>query len=74
MRRLIVVFTLIVLFGQVNIASAREILQGDTCTIAADTTITGDVFVACQQLIVDGLLTDVGRVQNNFVHKVYSIF
>jgi len=57
MRRLIIVVALIVLFGQINIASAREILQGDTCTVAADTTITGDVFVACQQLIIDGTIT-----------------
>lgn len=57
MRRLIIVVALMVLFGQVNLASAREILQGDTCTVAADTTITGDVFVACQQLIVEGTIT-----------------
>lgn len=57
MRRLVIIFTLIVLFGQINIASARDILQGDTCTVAADTTLTGDVFVACQQLIVDGTIT-----------------
>ena len=62
MRRLIVIFTLIVLFGQINIASAREILQGDICTVAADTTITGDVFVACQQLIIDGTITGLSLI------------
>ena len=80
MRRLIVIFTLIVLFGQINIASAREILQGDICTVAADTTITGDVFVACQQLIIDGTITGslfgsalTGRINGTVGNSAYLL-
>ncbi|MBE2267347.1 MAG: polymer-forming cytoskeletal protein [Anaerolinea sp.] len=80
MRRLFIAFTLIILFGQVKIASAREILQGDACTVAADTTITGDVFVACQQIIIDGTVTGsvfgtalTGRINGTVEKNLYLL-
>lgn len=44
-----------------GIVSAREIFQGDTCTIAADEVITGNVFVLCEELSI------AGRIEGNLI-------
>lgn len=40
--------------GGVNIAAARDILQGDSCRVGADETIAGNLFVVCRTLDIDG--------------------
>jgi cytoskeletal protein CcmA (bactofilin family) len=40
-----------------SIVSARDIQQGDQCTIAADQTIEGNLFVLCRTLQLDGRVT-----------------
>jgi hypothetical protein len=52
-RYLLVFSALLSIVGTV---SARQLIQGDNCRIAADETLVGTVFVFCQQLTIDGTL------------------
>lgn len=56
MRRWVIVL-LIVLGAGASSASAAAVLQSDLCTVAADEIIEGNLFVLCQQLIVNGHVT-----------------
>lgn len=56
MRRLFIAITLLLLFGSASLVSARETLQGDNCAVESGTTLTGDVFVLCRILVVDGTI------------------
>lgn len=38
-------------------AHARELLEGDQCTITADQTITGTLFATCRDLTIEGHIT-----------------
>lgn len=53
-KRILMILTLVILLLIGSGTSAREILQGDTCTLNAETTITGNLFVFCRTLIVNG--------------------
>ncbi len=52
-RGLIILLLLLLPLG---VTAAREVLQGDMCTIDADETVMGTVFVLCQNLVIDGTL------------------
>jgi cytoskeletal protein CcmA (bactofilin family) len=52
-RYLLVVAILLLWVGRV---SARQFLQGDRCAIPAGETISGTLFVLCQDLQIDGVL------------------
>jgi cytoskeletal protein CcmA (bactofilin family) len=40
----------------VTTVSARQFFQAEQCTIAADETVVGTVFVLCQNLVIDGVV------------------
>jgi hypothetical protein len=40
----------------VGVAGAREVLQGETCTLNADQTMSDTLFVLCRSLVIDGTL------------------
>lgn len=44
----------LLLFGGVGGVSAREILDGEQCFVPENSTISGNVFVLCGELLVDG--------------------
>ena len=52
--RLLTVFGLLLIMGNIQIASARDILQGDQCTVEATEHISGNVFALCRTLVVSG--------------------
>ncbi len=54
LRRLWVGLILLVILGNVQIAFAHDVLQGDQCAIAADEHISGNVFALCRVLTVSG--------------------
>lgn len=56
LRRLWIGLGLLLILGNVQIAFAHDVLQGDQCTVAADERITGNVFVLCRELIVSGTI------------------
>ena len=47
---------IIVLLGIVGSAGAREFLQGNRCTVAPEETITGTLFVLCENLVIEGVV------------------
>jgi hypothetical protein len=47
---------LLCLTGGATLASARAILQGDHCTVAAEERIDDNLFVLCRTLVIDGLV------------------
>lgn len=47
---------LLCLTGGATLASARAILQGDQCTVAADERIEDNLFVLCRVLRIDGVV------------------
>ena len=49
-RRLLVLVGLLLMVGNVQFAFAHDVLQGDTCVIAADEQIEGNVFALCRTL------------------------
>jgi len=51
-----VVFGLLIILGNVQFAFAHDVLQGDSCTVAADEQIEGNVFALCKTLIVSGVI------------------
>ncbi|MBL8132382.1 MAG: hypothetical protein JNL42_11040 [Anaerolineae bacterium] len=55
MRRILII---LLLFSLVTASPvfAETVLQGDTCTVTADTIIEGDLFALCRTLIVDGVV------------------
>ncbi len=53
LRRLSVLLVLLLL-GNIRLAAAHDVLQGDQCTIAAGEQIVGDVFAFCRNLTVSG--------------------
>ncbi len=60
-RRKIIGLTVVFCLFLGGVVSAHEIIQGDLCIIEADQTLTGNVFVLCQELIVEG------RVDGNLI-------
>ncbi len=54
LRRLLMILGLLLLMGNLQVASAHDVLQGDQCTVAQGEKIEGDVFVLCRSLIVNG--------------------
>ncbi|MCC6804900.1 MAG: polymer-forming cytoskeletal protein [Anaerolineae bacterium] len=54
LRRLWIGLGLLLILGNVQIAFAHDVLQGDECAITADERITGNVFVLCRVLTVSG--------------------
>ncbi|HVU11511.1 MAG TPA: hypothetical protein VHD90_09545 [Phototrophicaceae bacterium] len=54
LRRLLLVLGLLLLMGNLQVASAHDVLQGDQCTVAQGDRIEGNVFVLCRSLIVNG--------------------
>ncbi len=54
LRRLLTVFGLLLILGNIQIASAHDILQGDQCTVEATEHISGNVFALCRTLVVSG--------------------
>ncbi len=55
-QRWSLLFLLVVMFVSVGTASARDVLQGDECSIPASQTINGDLFVLCRTLEIDGVV------------------
>ncbi|MFW5691996.1 MAG: hypothetical protein ACOCX3_01455 [Chloroflexota bacterium] len=53
-RRLILALVIFLLFAVTGGASARGILDGETCNVEADTVIEGNLFVLCGELRIDG--------------------
>jgi len=54
LRRVLIVCLLMLLpFGT---AAARQVLQGDLCTIEVDERVVGTVFVLCQDLVINGVV------------------
>lgn len=53
-RRLFIVLGLLLILGNMQIALAHDVLQGDQCTIAAGDKIEGNVFVLCRTLTISG--------------------
>lgn len=54
LRRLLTVLGLLLFLGNVQIASAHDVLGGDDCTVAAGEKISGNVFALCRTLTVSG--------------------
>ncbi len=54
LKRLWSALALVILLLVSGGTSAREILQGDVCTLEAERTISGNLFVFCRTLIVNG--------------------
>ncbi|MEP7290862.1 MAG: hypothetical protein ABI835_03715 [Chloroflexota bacterium] len=54
LRRLILVFVLVLLLGSVQIAFGHDVLQGDQCTINGGEHIRGNVFALCRILTISG--------------------
>lgn len=61
LRRLSIIGLCFLMLSAVSPVSAREVLQQETCEIAADETISGSLYVFCQTLIIDGI------VENNLI-------
>ncbi len=57
----LVLFILCISALVTGVASARDILQGDSCTVEADEIIQGNVFVLCRELLVEG------EIQGNLI-------
>jgi hypothetical protein len=56
LRRLLWVFGLLLILGNIQFAFAHDVLQGDSCTIAADQQVEGNVFALCRTLTVSGVI------------------
>lgn len=56
MRRRLFAFTLLFLVCSVSVASARQILQADQCSVPTDETVEGNLFVTCRTLTIDGVI------------------
>ncbi|MCK6578417.1 MAG: hypothetical protein L6Q98_09965 [Anaerolineae bacterium] len=55
MRRILIILFLLSLVTAPTVF-AETVLQGDTCTVTADTVIEGNLFALCRTLIVDGVV------------------
>jgi hypothetical protein len=60
-RALIYSFTAVLLLMSAGIVSARELLEGERCSIEAGTVIAGDLFVFCNELNI------AGKVEGNLI-------
>lgn len=61
------IFLLIILILLASgVTSAHEVLQGDQCLVEADKTITGDLFVFCRTLTINGI------VEGNLIGAAYT--
>lgn len=60
-RLFIRILLITLIFSGTTVALANELLEGEHCTIEADTVIEGDAFVFCGELIVEG------RVEGNII-------
>jgi len=56
LRRLLLVFGLLLMLGNLQFAFAHDVLQGDSCTIAAGQQVEGNVFALCRTLVVSGVI------------------
>lgn len=56
LRRLVIGFLLLLLLGNIQIAFAHDVFQGDQCAITADQHLTGNVFVLCRALTISGTI------------------
>lgn len=54
LRRLFILWVLLMLLGNIRLVAAHDVLQGDQCAVAAGEQIVGDVFVLCRNLTVSG--------------------
>jgi cytoskeletal protein CcmA (bactofilin family) len=56
MRRksLCIALLLLLALGAAGAAAARDILQGDVCTVAANERYSGNVFALCRTLVIEG--------------------
>jgi len=53
-RRVVVAITLTLLMLMVSGVTAREIIDGDQCSIGTDRIVTGDLFAICGELNIEG--------------------
>lgn len=53
---IVLMLGLLCLGSGASLASARTILQGDQCTVAADQRIEDNLFVLCRTLVIDGFV------------------
>lgn len=60
-RTLVISFVLVLLALTAGLSHAREIFQSDECLIGADDVHTGDIFVLCRTLTIDG------RIEGNLI-------
>jgi cytoskeletal protein CcmA (bactofilin family) len=61
-----VFLTIILIFLTSGVSSAHEVLQGDECIVEADETISGDLFVLCRTLTINGV------VEGNLIGAAYT--
>ncbi len=52
--RVLIAIWLVILFAGIQFASAHDVQQGDKCVIEPNSTITGNLFVLCRTLTING--------------------
>jgi hypothetical protein len=55
-RRHIIICAILLFLGTVSFAHAQGILDGESCHVEADTIITGNLFVLCGELKIEGVV------------------
>ncbi len=55
-HRLMIICTTLMMVMSVSVAQAQGILDGESCTVDAETTIAGNLFVLCGELLVEGVV------------------
>jgi cytoskeletal protein CcmA (bactofilin family) len=56
LRRPRILLMVLALLAAAGTASARRYMQGDQCLIASSETVSGTLFVLCQNLVIDGIV------------------
>jgi hypothetical protein len=54
--RLMIILTTLMIVASVSVAQAQGILDGESCHVDADTTVSGNLFVLCGELLVEGVV------------------